>query len=165
MCPSTESAEAQSEFAAEILQTLLRRITFENQSADPAQGHYTFLVSHAWTEGPMMHLVWKSPPSDITWGLVRDTRESLIDPSPWPDSEEAVRYYYLLDLEEGPAPGYPDQPDTILWCGDRHAGLPKRPSEIPEAHRYTPPPTPSPTDNRRKGQRVVNEPRHYGNPV
>jgi hypothetical protein len=168
MCPSTETANAQSEFAAEVLRKLLRRIEDENQAANPAEGHYTFLVSHAWTEGPTMYLVYKAPPSDITWGLVRDTRESIIDPSPWPDVDEAVTYYYLLDLEEN-WPGrwsrQPGEPDTIRWRGDRHTGLPELPSDIPDAYRYTPPPgTPSVKRNRDRDQRVVNEPRRYADP-
>jgi hypothetical protein len=118
MCPSTDAGGAHSEFAAVVLRNLLRRIEVENQVANPAAGHYTFLVSHAWTDGPTMYLVYKSPPSDITWGLARDTRESIIDPAPWPDVDEAVTYYYLLDLEEGCATGHPRGPDTILWCGD-----------------------------------------------
>jgi hypothetical protein len=47
MCPSTEAADARSEFAAEVLRNLLCRINAENQVANPAVGHYTFLVSHA----------------------------------------------------------------------------------------------------------------------
>jgi hypothetical protein len=168
MYPSTETDDAQSEFAAEVLRNLLRHIVSENQFANPEKGHYTFLVSHAWTEGPMMYLVYKSPSSDITWGLARDTRGSIIDPGPWPDVDEAVRYYYLLDLEEGCGSShYSDEPDTILWCGfPLDAGLPERPSDIPEEHRYTPPPgTSSPKRDRAQEQDVVNEPRRYGNPL
>src|SRR5579875_1028443 len=116
MRPSTETADAQGTFAAEVLRNLLLRIENENQLANPAKGHYTFLVSHAWTDGPMMYLVYTAPPSDITWGLVRDTRESIIDPAPWPDVDEAVRWYYYLDLEEGGSLRQPGEPDTILWC-------------------------------------------------
>ena len=48
----------------------------------------------------MMYLVYKAPPSEITWGLARDTRQSIINPGPWPSLDEAVLYYYLIDLEE-----------------------------------------------------------------
>ena len=130
MCPSTEATDAQCEFAADVLRNLLRHIDDENNN-----GHEPFLVSHAWTEGPMMYVVYTAPPSDITWGLVRDTRESIIDPSPWPDLDEAVLYYYLLDFEENQPSAFfrrPGEPDTIRWRGDRHAGLPEHSSDIPE---------------------------------
>lgn len=87
MCPSTESTRIPDAFAAEVLQNLLHHIDIKNQ-----EGSNPYLVSHAWTTGPMMYLVYTAPPSDITWGLARDTRESLIDPGPWPDIDEAVRY-------------------------------------------------------------------------
>lgn len=77
MCPSTETAAGQRKFAAEVLRELLRHIDAEN-----ALGHDQFLVSHAWTEGPIMYLIYMAPPSDITWGLIRDTRESIIDAAP-----------------------------------------------------------------------------------
>jgi hypothetical protein len=165
MCPSTEVTGAQREFAADVLQNLLRRITAEN----PNDERYTFLVTHAWTEGPMIHLVFTAPPSDKTWGLVRDTRTSIIDPGPWPDLDEAALYYYLLDFEEnwpGRFSRQPGEPDTIQWFGDRIAGLPERPSDIPEAHRYTPStdvssPEPRPATNRPTG----NEPRRYADPL
>lgn len=166
MCPSTEVADAQSEFAAEVLRNLLPHIEAANR-----RGNKPFLVSHAWTDGPMMYLVYKAPPSDITWGLARDTRESIIDQGPWPDVDEAVRYYYLLDLEE-PASSWsfsqlPSEPDVILWDGfPLEEKLPKRPLDIPEAHRYTPPPgTPSAPRNRAQDQRFVNEPRRYADPL
>ena len=72
---STDSADAQHEFAADVLRNLLRHIEAENNN-----GHDPYLVSHAWTEGPMMYLVYTAPPSDRTWGLARDTRESIINP-------------------------------------------------------------------------------------
>jgi hypothetical protein len=97
MCPSTESTGVHSEFAAEVLRNLLCHIADENSS-----GSRPILVSHAWTDGPMMYLVYIAPPSDITRGLARDTRESMIDPAPWPDVDDAVTYYYLLDLDELP---------------------------------------------------------------
>jgi hypothetical protein len=165
MCPSTDLTGAQSAFAAEVLRNLLRRIEDENQVANPAEGHYTFHVSHAWTDGPMIYLVYTAPPSEITWGLARDTRESLIDMGPWPDVEEAVTYYYLLDLEEGGSLRRPGEPDTILWCGDPCEGLPERPSEIPDAYQYTPPPrTPATRHDRGQDQQVINEPRRYADP-
>lgn len=48
-------------------------------------------------------------------GLVRDTRESIIDPSPWPSLDEAVRYYYLLDLDEG-ALGFPPNRGGVVYA-------------------------------------------------
>ena len=83
MFPSTEGTDAQCEFAADVLRNLLRYIDSEN-----GKGRDPFLVSHAWIEGPMMYLVYTAPPSDRTWGLVRDTRQSIIDPGPWPDLDE-----------------------------------------------------------------------------
>jgi hypothetical protein len=165
MCPSTEAADVQSEFAAQVLRNLLRRIDDEN-----SRGSKPFLVTYAWTDGPMMYLVYTAPPSDRTWGLARDTRESIIDPGPWPDVDEAVTYYYLLDLEESQPWGssrQPSEPDTILWDGfPLEEGLPQRPSDIPEERRYTPPPaTSSVKHDRDEDPPVVNEPRRYGNPL
>ena len=103
--------------------------------------HFTYLVSHAWTVGPMMYLVYKAPPSDITWGLVRDTRGSIIDLGPWPSSDEAALYYYLLDLEENRVSAsfpHPGNPGTIVWHGISCEGLPERESDIPEGCRYMP---------------------------
>jgi hypothetical protein len=85
VCPSTESTDAQREFAADVLRNLLSHIAEQN-----TEGRYTYLVSHAWTDGPWMYLVYTAPPSDITWGLVRDTKVSTIDPGPWPSVDEAV---------------------------------------------------------------------------
>jgi hypothetical protein len=119
MCPSTEATDAQREFAAEVLRNLLRHIDDQNGEAGDQ-----FLVSHAWTDGPMMYLVYKAPPSDITWGLARDTRESMINPSPWQDVDEAVLYYYMLDFEEdwpGSSSHQPGEPDAIRWLGDQQA--------------------------------------------
>ncbi|ATO62811.1 hypothetical protein BB737_23605 [Mycobacterium avium subsp. hominissuis] len=167
MCPSTEHTDEQRAFAADVLRKLLQHIVNQNQFANAAEGHYTFLVSHAWTEGPMMYLVYQAPPSDISWGLVRDTRESILDPSPWPDVDEAVLYYYLLDLEEN-WPGHfsrqPGESDTICWRGDRHPGLPEHPSDIDDEHRYTPT-APSLAQHRpEQAHPVVNEPRLYADP-
>ncbi len=156
MSPSTETASS-SEFAAEVLRNLLARITEEN-----TEGTDTFVVSHAWTDGPTMYLVYKAPPSPITWGLVRDTRESIIYPSAWPSLKEAVRYYYLLDLCENrvsaafPHPG--DDPEVILWRGDQVytedscEGLPKRPTDIPDRYRYVDPTGPLPQEARHADQ-------------
>lgn len=138
MSPSTEPKRS-SEFAAEVLRNLLASITEEN--ADRTE---TFVVSHAWTDGPTMYLVYQTPPSPITWGLVRDTRESIIDPMPWPSLEDAVWYYYQLDLLENrvislPHPG--NDPDVILWRGDQLytkdscEGLPQRPTDIPDQYK------------------------------
>jgi hypothetical protein len=92
MCPSTESADAQSVFAADVLRNLLHYIEVQNQVV----GHHPFPISHAWTDGPIMY--WCTQPHHQTGhGDLRDTRESIIDPSPWPDLDEAVLYYYLLD--------------------------------------------------------------------
>lgn len=166
MHPSTE-AEGSSEFAADVLRNLLALITQEN-----AQGNDTFLVSHGWTDGPMMYLVYKAPPSTITWGLVRNTRESIIDPAPWPSLEVAVRYYYLLDLCENRVSASFCHPgtdsDVILWHGDqsysdgRCAGLPEYPADVPDAFRYTASPI-SAGETRQEPSPVI-EPRRYADP-
>ena len=164
MYPSTESEGHENHFAAEVLRELLRRI----ESRNAVEGSRTFLVSHAWTDGPMIYVVFKAPPSDKTWGLARDTRHSIIDPGPWPDLDEAASYYYLLDFEEnwpGRFSRQPGEPDTIHWFGDRNAGLPERPSDTSEAHRYTPSTDvlfcePRPGTDRPPG----NEPRRYADP-
>lgn len=164
MYPSTDATDAQCGFAAAVLRKLLRHIECESKN----EGRYAFLVSHAWTEGPMMYVVYTAPPSDITWGLVRDTRKSIINPSPWPDLDEAVLYYYLLDFEEdwpGRFSRQPGEPDSIRWFGHRHAGLPERPSDIPEAYRYTPSMGASCAGHRREPSRpVTTEPRRYADP-
>lgn len=137
MSQSTEPTDFQVDFAATVLRKLLRHIKVKGGE----DFHFTYLVSHAWTEGPMMYLVYKAPPSDITWGLARDARRSIIDPGPWPSSDEAALYYYLLDLEENRVSAsfrHPGALDTILWHGFPREGLPERVSDIPEAHRYTP---------------------------
>jgi len=76
-----------------------------------------------------IYVVFTAPPSDKTWGLVRDTRTSIIDPGPWPDLDEAaLYYYYLLDFEEnwpGRFSRHPEEPDTIQWFGDRDTNLPE----------------------------------------
>jgi hypothetical protein len=151
----------------EVLRNLLRRIEDANNSGDKP-----LLVSHAWTDGPMMYLVYLAPPSDITRGLVRDTRESLFDPAggPWLDVRDAViYYYYACDLDESQPWGSfrkPGEPDTIRWDSyPLEEGLPERLSDIPDEYRYTPPPRP-PSAKRDRGQtrRVVSEPRRYVDP-
>lgn len=165
MCPSTEATDEPREFAAHVLHDLLRYIAQNNN-----EGRYTFLFSHAWTEGPTMYLVYEAPPSEIAWGLVRETRRSIIDPGPWPDVDEAVHYYYyILDLE-GIQPSafshHPGERGTILWLGDRCEGLPEHPSDIPEAFRYTPPPAaPSAKRSQNQARPVINEPRCYADPL
>jgi len=162
MCPSTEAADAQGQFAAEVLHNLLRHIEVENNS-----GHGPYIVTHAWTEGSTMYLVYTDPPSDRTWGLVRDTRESIIDPGPWPDLAEAVLYYYLCDFEENQPSSSsrrPGEPETIWWFGSPRERLPERPSEIPEAYRYTSPTATSASELGSEQDRPgINEPRMYGN--
>lgn len=114
-----------------------------------------------------MYLVYTAPPSDRTWGLVRDTRDSIIDPGPWPDLDEAVLYYYLVDFEENqPSSSLrrPGEPDTIWWFGFPRDSLPEHPSDIPETYRYTQPTrTSSAKHDRARDRPVIDEPRLYGN--
>jgi hypothetical protein len=165
MCPSTDTSRAHSEFAAEVLRKLLDRIEDANNSGDKP-----FLISHAWTDGPMMYLVYAAPPSDIIWGLARDTRESLFDPAggPWLDVREAVVYYYACDFDESqPWSSFrqPGEPDVIRWDGDPREGLPERPSDIPDGYRYTPPPgTPSAEQSLKQNRPTTTEPRLYADP-
>jgi hypothetical protein len=164
MCRSTEATDAEREFAADVLRNLLRRIDDENK-----KGRDPLLVSHAWTEGPMMYLVYKAPPSEITWGLARDTRQSIIDPGPWLSVDDPALYYYLLDLEEGRVSAsfrHPGDPDTILWQGFPREGLPAQPSDIPDAYRHTPS-TAASTEKRGRDQDRpgVTEPRRYADPL
>jgi hypothetical protein len=164
MCPSTEASDAQNSFATDVLRNLLRYIDAQN-----ARGRDLFLVSHAWTDGPMMYLVYTAPPSDITLGLARDTRESNINPGPWLSLDEAVTYYYITDLEEGAAPfDHLGGPETILWYGDRRTGLPEDPSEIPETYRYrrTPSTEASPANHDLEQNQPYqpHHPRKYGDP-
>ncbi|GJO56722.1 hypothetical protein NJB1604_48990 [Mycobacterium marinum] len=85
MRPSTDHRESQHQFAADVLQKLLRHIEINNinKSDHPQLGNHVYRVSHAWTHGPLMYVVYEAPPLNIVWGLVRDTRQSLIDPGPW----------------------------------------------------------------------------------
>ena len=70
MCPLPDMTEAERQFAANVLRNLLRHIAQEN-----ANGRDPYLVSHAWTEGPMMYLVYTAPPSHI---IRRSTTTSAI---------------------------------------------------------------------------------------
>jgi hypothetical protein len=151
-----------------VLEELLHRIEVGNANAAayPRPGRCTFLVSHAWIDGAAIRLVYTAPPSDRTWGLVRDTRRSLINPSAWNDADDPALYYYLLDLEEewpgelSPEPG--ENPDLIWWRGYPLDDLYQHKSEIPESHRYRPPPPdPSWIDHTPP---VINEPRRYADP-
>lgn len=169
MCPSTDSADATREFADDVLQKLLRHIAVENgkhAGGDPP-GHYVFNVSHAWTDGPMMYVVYQTPPLDITWGLVRDTRESLIDSGPWNDTDNPALYYYMLDFEEGwsgplsPQPG--DDPDIIHWRGDQCDGLAEVTSDIPAVYRHTPT-SMSAAETQQNEDPPTVEPRRYADP-
>ncbi len=166
--PDQFPTDAASELADKILHELLHRVEVGNANAAayPRPGRCTFLVSHAWTDGAVMHLVYKAPPSNRTWGLVRDTRESLINPSPWNENDDPALYYYLLDLEENwpgaesREPGEND--DLIWWRGDPHTYLPAHISELPEHYRYTsPPPDPAWIDHTPP---PVVEPRRYADP-
>lgn len=154
MCPSTE-------FATAVLRNLLRRI--EQHNANQPRPYF---VSHAWTDGPMMYLVYTAPPSDITRGLARDTDRSLIDPGPWLSVDDPALYYYLLHLEESQVSTsfrHPGEPETILWSGDPIEDSPAHPSDIPEAFRYTP--APVPPDPARSADRSARpEPRRYADP-
>jgi hypothetical protein len=158
---------AEDGLAANVLHDLLRHIAIRNaKNTDRVRpGHYVFQVSHAWTEGPMIYLVYRTPPSNITWGLVRDTTRSLIDPGSWNDNDDPALYYYLIDLEEGwPGnsslqPG--DDPEVIRWSGWPLEDLIERIGDLPESYRQEPlalPTTGAPSD-----PSSTTEPRRYGN--
>lgn len=151
------------EFAADVLQRLLQHITTQNY----AGARHRFEVSHAWIDGPTIHLVYAAPPSNVTWGLVRDTRESIIDGQPWDDVDEAVRFYYLIDLEEnwpGNFSRQPGEPDAIRWSGHRHDGLPTRSADLPASSRQPEPIDPAPP-NGTDTAITRTEPRRYRNPL
>jgi hypothetical protein len=79
--------------------------------------------------------------------------------------DEAVVFYYITDLEEGGAP-FGDSPETIASYGDRQAGLPERPSDIPAAYRYTrSPEAPSAERSQKQDPPVINEPRRDADPL
>jgi|EndMetStandDraft_6_1072998.scaffolds.fasta_scaffold500148_1 hypothetical protein len=169
MCPSTDSVASDGSFAADVLRDLLRHIAIENsKNSDQGRpGHYVFHVSHAWTDGSMMYLVYRTPPSDVTWGLARNTTKSLIDPGPWNETDDPALYYYLLDLEEGwPGnsslqPG--DDPNIIRWSGWPLNDLIERVGDLPESYRQTPPAVP--TAAAASEPSPTTEPRRYGNPI
>lgn len=116
----------------------------------------------------MMYVVYQTPPLDITWGLARDTRRSLIDPGPWNETGNPALYYYLLDFEEGwsgplaPQPG--KDPDIIRWRGDQCDGLPKYVSDIPVAYRHNPTSIPTAETQQDEHPSAV-EPRRYADPL
>lgn len=155
--------------ATDVLQKLLRRIAVENikNVQNPRPGHYVFDVSHAWVDDATMFLVYTAPPSDITWGLVRDTRTSLINQGPWNDTDDPALYYYLLDLEEewpgGVALEPGDDPGVIRWSGDRQEALPETVTELPASYRHTPPSIPA--SETRPNNVEPGEPRRYANPL
>ena len=149
---------ADAEFAETVLRKLLQRIEKAN-----SEGCGPYLVSLAWTAGPMFHVVYTAPPSDRTWGLARDTTESVVDPGPWPNDDEAARYYFLVDFEENqPATSFrrPGDVDAIWWFGHPRNGLPERPSGLPKQARHRAAGPSSPPD---ANQRTHMEPRRYGN--
>lgn len=137
MSPSTEATEAEREFATQTLRNLLQRI----DSYNPVPGRHSFIVSHAWADGATIYLVYTAPPSDVVWGLVRDTRESIVDGDTWTDVDEAALYYYLLDLEENWPGNFSRQPgesEDIRWSGDLQDDLPTDLAGLPEAARRSP---------------------------
>lgn len=156
MSPSTDTP-GDAQFAAEVLRKLLSRI-------DTAQvGRAPYVVSHAWTDGPGLRVIYRAPPSTQTWGLARDTRESIIHSGPWPDADEAAQYYFLVDLEENQpssSRGGSDALGTIWWFGYSEELLPQSLSDIPDSHRYIGarrPPAPPTVD-------PAPEPRLYADP-
>jgi len=120
----------------------------------------------AWDEAYWRHHVINP---NVFKDLISHSRPVIIDPSPWADLDEAVLYYYLLDFEENqPSSSFrrPGEPDAIWWFGFPREGLPARPSDIPEAHRYTPSPGASSAKHgRNQDKPVITEPRRYGNPL
>lgn len=140
MCPSTEVSDPQHAFATEVLRKLLHHIHAHNSLADADRGHYTFLVSHAWTDGPMIYVVYTAPPSNVSgdWSATPECRLSIRDPG-----QMSMRQcsFTLLDFEENWPRRFSRQaggPDAIQWRGRLHPGLPERLSSVAEAHRYTP---------------------------
>lgn len=164
MSPSTEPAQPEADFATGVLAELLHEIEFRNANQNPLSGN-VFHVSHAWTDGPALFVVYTAPPSDRIWGLARDTRQSLIDPGPWNPDDHASLYYYLLDFEEnwpGNFSREPGEAEMIWWKGDPRDDLIKRAADIPASHRYTRPAV-DPAWIRREPP-VINEPRRYADP-
>ena len=152
------SSTADALVADTVLRKLLQRIEKAN-----SEGRGPYLVSHAWTAGPMLYVVYTAPPSDRTWGLARDTTESVVDPGPWPNDDEAARYYYLVDFEENqPSTSFrrPGDGDSIWWFGHPLDDLPLRPSDLPKDARYQMTASPN---TQGPNQETHTEPRRYGN--
>ena len=152
------SSPADARFADTVLRKLLQHLENANSA-----GRGPYLVSHAWTAGPMLYVVYTAPPSDRTWGLARDTTESVIDPGPWTNDDDAARYYYLVDFEENqPSTSFrrPGDDDSIWWFGHPRDDLPERPSDLPEGARYRTVEKPTSAD---ATQKAHTEPRRYGN--
>lgn len=161
MCPLTDATSAENEFAADVLKSVLDRIELANQESDRG----TYLVSHAWTEGPLLYVVYAAPPSNRTWGLVRDTTQSIINPGPWDPRDDPAHYYYLVDFEENqPSSSMrpPDEPDTTWWFGHPLDGLPQHLDEIPEEKPHSGTPRVPPRDDRSSPPPGM-QPRRYGN--
>ena len=125
--------ERRDDVAAEVLAKLLARIDDHNRN-----GHGPYLVSHAWTDGSSIRIVYSAPPSGRAWGLARDTTESIDDSGPWQD--EAALYYLLIDFDENQPNTSPDgaaDPAVIWWFGQPHPDLPHKLSDLPDSYRYT----------------------------
>jgi hypothetical protein len=162
MCPSTEAGPAERQFAIDVMDDLLQRIENENQNAT----HEPYEISYAWTEGAMIYIVYTAPPSDRTWGLARDTRQSIVGLGPWQADDQPALYYYLIDFEENQpwsSSQGPDDDDTIYWFGHPASDLPKRPAELPEEYRYVRQSTLPAAPRRDVHPQSGNEPRRYGN--
>lgn len=164
MSRSTEVTSAAGEFVADVLRTLLTRIDSGNR-----EGGRQFLVSHAWSNGAYIYLVYTAPPSNITWGLTRDTRQSIVDGGPWESASEAALYYYLLDLEENWPGNFSrerGEPDTIRWAGDTDTETNVRSwstvAEIPPDYRLEA--SISTAGQQDKANRAEVEPRRYVDP-
>ncbi|MBX7447205.1 hypothetical protein GR927_04330 [Mycolicibacterium sp. 3033] len=111
----------------------------------------------------MLYVAYTAGPSDRTWGLARDTTESIIDPGPWTNDDEAARYYLLVDFEENqPSTSFrrPGDDDSIWWFGHPRNGLPDRPSGLPEDPRYRMTASPN---TQGPNQETHIEARRYGN--
>lgn len=159
MCPSTDSVSAEHPFAVKVLQDLLTRIERSNEEA----GYGRYLVSHAWTAGAMLHVVYQAPPSNRAWGLARDTTQAIINSGPWGPHDDPALLYYLIDFEENqPSSSFrpPDEPDIIWWFGHPRDGLPHHLSDIADDKRYVPV-----RSNPPEGETLPlseSEPRRYG---
>jgi hypothetical protein len=102
-----------------------------------------------------------------TWGLVRDTRHSIIDRDPWPNLDEAALYYYLLDFEENqPSTSFrrADEADNIWWFGFPTDGLPEKTADIPDEDLYIPPVGQPPLEQDQNPP-GTGGPRLYGTPL